>query len=473
MTCCCGGLFSANQTPFSMPQGSAGEQGGTTMVDLSINGLDYAGFAAGASVAGMTPLKMSIEQTACLLGGCCTGNCCFIIPHGFAAFSTSMLAGPVPLEEGCYCSATMPLTSVQYVVPLHTFVFDAPSLPVPTKDNITIYMNASVTWQVIAKVEGKEDSGIQAFATAFPAAEVNNKFRAFMQEAVRGLGMSIPHSEAYDLQGRDCKTEAEEMDSKFQIDGIRVLSFIIQEVRLPDDTVHRMQEDTMAAVNKQENSVKQAAHEVLNKNADELKLKRQEADINQNLAESEAQREQAGIQVKTAAISAETEHLVQTMQAQCNREVDANTNDAELKAEELKSKAEIIKREVETKLAVELNDLEQAGRQYKVDKETELASRVAQDKAEAADLVAKSEREGSSALALQRKFEQDKAQLEVFAKLVENRKLRIASTAEVNARGMTFNDDRASQFVHSAMRFFHTKFTDTTFGPAQEPLLKG
>merc|ERR1712204_105257 len=126
----------------------------------------------------------------------------------------------------------------------------------------------------------------------------------------------------------------------------------------------------------------------------------------------------------------------------------------------------------ETKVAVELNDLEQEGRQYKVDKETELATRVAQDKAEAADLVAKSEREGGQSLALARKFDEDKAQLEVFAKLVENKKLRMASSAEVNARGMTFNDDRASQFVHSAMRFFHAKFTDTSLAPSQEPLLK-
>jgi len=60
----------------------------------------------------------------------------------------------------------------------------------------------------------------------------------------------------------------------------------------------------------------------------------------------------------------------------------------------------------------------------------------------------------------------------VFAKLVHNKKLRIASTAEVNARGMSFNDDRANQFVHSAMRYFHAKFTDNALAPQQEPLLK-
>merc|ERR1719384_3045616 len=160
------------------------------------------------------------------------------------------------------------------------------------------------------------------------------------------------------------------------------------------------------------------------------------------------------------------------MQAEKERLVEETLNNAGLKEAELISKAGLVKREVETKLAKELNDLEQEGRQYKVDKETELATRVAQDKAEAADLVAKSEKEGGRSLALSRKFDEDKAQLEVFNKLVQNKKLRIASSAEVNARGMTFNDDRATQFMHSAMRYFHAKFTDSSLAPQKEPLLK-
>jgi len=185
----------------------------------------------------------------------------------------------------------------------------------------------------------------------------------------------------------------------------------VQQVVLPDEAVYRMQEDTMTATNQRVNDVTAKEQSVTEANRDELEMLKKQATIKQDMAESEAQKEQATIQVRTAKIHNEMQHMVQMMKAEKDRMVDETLNDAGLKEAELNSKADLVKREVETTLAQQVNDLEQQGRQYKVDKETELATKVAQDKAEAADLVAKSEKEGSQSLALQRKFEQDKAQL--------------------------------------------------------------
>jgi len=408
----------------------------------------------------MTPLKMDVA------GNCW---CCVIVPYGFASYSTNTWQGKVDLSEGCHCTA--PWTNVNYLVPLHTIVFDSPQLMCPTQDNITVTISASVTFKVRPWVE-EVQKGIEHFVEMNPAVSLNQKLQESMSESMRILSAKMPHAQVYDLQGRDCKEERDRMKEKLWELGIEVMEFLVQKVTLPAETEHRMQEETMTGVEQRVNAVTALEQSVTERNRDELEMLRKKATINQEMAESEAQKEQAGIQVRTASIANETQHMVQMMQAEKDRKVEETLNNAGLKEAELISKADLVKREVETKLAKELNDLEQEGRQYKVDKETELATKVSQDKAEAADLVAKSEKEGGASLALARKFEQDKAQLEVFAKLVQNRKLRIASTAEVNARGMTFNDDRAAQFVHSAMRFFHAKFTDSSLAPAQEPLLK-
>merc|ERR1712113_204752 len=159
------------------------------------------------------------------------------------------------------------------------------------------------------------------------------------------------------------------------------------------------------------------------------------------------------------------------MKAEQDRTVAEKLNSAELIEADLKAQADAVKREVQTKLQAELNNITAQGKEFQVQKETELAAQVAADKATSAELVGQSEAAGSESQAKERKFEEDKAQLDVFAKL-ENKKLRIASSAEVGARGLTFNDDRASQFVHSAMRAFHAKFASTELAPMQEPLMK-
>jgi len=458
-----------SQTPWttsSMPGGA-----GTTLCDVNLEDISWAGYCAGSKIRTgsqdfegnemtMTPLKMDVAGNWC---------CCLILPHGFASYATNSLSGPVDIGTGCHCIC--PWTNVNYVVPLHTIVFDSPQLQCPTQDNITVTISASVTFKVREVVE-EVGKGIEHFVEMNPAVSLNQKLQESMSEAMRLLTAQTPHSQVYDLQGRDCKAERDRMHAKLWELGIDVKHFLVQKVTLPAETEHRMQEETMTIVEQRVNTVTALEQSVTEKNRDELEMLRKKATINQEMAESEAQKEQAGIQVRTASIANETQHMVQMMEAEKDRTVEETLNNAGLKEAELISRADLVKREVETKVAVELNDLEQEGRQYKVDKETELATRAAQDRAEAADLVAKSEKEGGASLALARKFEQDKAQLEVLAKLVQNRKLRIASTAEVNARGMTFNDDRATQFVHSAMRFFHAKFTDSSLAPSQEPLLK-
>merc|ERR1712003_194176 len=198
----------------------------------------------------------------------------------------------------------------------------------------------------------------------------------------------------------------------------------------------------------------------------------QQAKVKQEAAQKEAETTRASIEIATSAISSETSKIVAKMKAEQDRTVAEKLNSAELVEADLKAQADAVKREVQTTLQAELNNITAKGKEFQVQKETELAAQVAADKATSAELVGQSEAAGSESQAKERKFEEDKAQLDVFAKLVENKKLRIASSAEVGARGLTFNDDRASQFVHSAMRAFHAKFASTELAPMQEPLMK-
>merc|ERR1712151_1130770 len=129
--------------------------------------------------------------------------------------------------------------------------------------------------------------------------------------------------------------------------GIEVKSFIIQEVQLPRETWGRMQE----------------------------------------AAQKEAETTKASIEIATSAISSETSKIVAKMKAEQDRNVAEKLNSAELIEADLKAQADAVKREVQTKLQAALNNITAEGKEFQVEKETQLAAQVAQDKATSAELV--------------------------------------------------------------------------------------
>merc|ERR1712154_168004 len=102
---------------------------------------------------------------------------------------------------------------------------------------------------------------------------------------MRILTAGLKHQEVYDLQGRDCKKEKNIMHDKLFEQGIDILDFIVQKVTLPPDSEHRMQEETVSAVNQRVNNVTTNEQKVTEKNADEIAMLQKKATINQNNAE--------------------------------------------------------------------------------------------------------------------------------------------------------------------------------------------
>lgn len=434
---------------------------GTTLADVPIDGVHYAGYVAGEKPNGFTPLKLIVPGNNC---------CCAIVPDGFKVHAEN-LAGAVDVSPGCQCWG--PFTNVRYLIPLHLFVYDAAPISVYSRDNIPITISTSITFRACQdyttpagelKVMKAED-----FNAICPASSLNERLRAAMTEGVRTLAVAHDHVNIYDLQGVDCETQIAEMNEKLEPDGVKVVSFIIQEVTLPQESSFRMQEETISPLKQRVNEVNAEESALRARNADALQIAAKRALVDQERVQAQAETTKAAIELRTSEIKSKTSQEMARLGADMDRQVNKLVNDAELEVAQFLSQAEQVKRDVEVNLAKELNNLAAEGRQYNMQKETELASQVAEDKANATNLVGQAEASAAESEVLSRKFEEDKAQLEVFARLVDNKNLRIASSAECNARGMSFNDDRANQFLHSAMRFFHTKFTE--LAPAQEPLL--
>merc|ERR1711920_660447 len=313
-------------------------------------------------------------------------------------------------------------------LPMQLITYDSPALNVLTADNLQVWINASVTFQL------KEGIDIQEFNSSFLASGggvIVDRLKTLMAEAVRTLAVAQNHRDVYDIQGRDCEEQREELEDKLDKDMIEVKSFIIQEVQLPREFWGRMQEDVMIKVRTQVEQKDEEERLTRQHNQDDVQMMAQQAKVKQEAAQKEAETTKASIEIATSAISSETSKIVSKMKASRDRTVAEKLNSAELIEADLKAQADAVKREVQTKLQAALNNITAEGKEFQVEKETQLASQVATDKATSAELVGKSEAAGSESQAKERKFEEDKAQLDVFAKLVENKKLRIASSAEV------------------------------------------
>lgn len=450
--------------PWSVPNRS--DKG--NIADVSIDDLRYAGLAAGAAPDGRLAVRMTPASA-----GCC--DCWAVIPDSFVGVKTNTCSGQtVTAEPGCHYVCGLLGDKIDALFPKHVLVYTPEAQRGNTKDNIEVSMSVSVTLKLEDNINAVTLNN--ELFTSGDASEISAKMTASINDSVRGLLIGLEWKSLYDLQGKDMQDQKEKLENTLnrtvsQTKYFSVLSFVIQEIILPAANATSLQQEVFEVANRAGLDKQKEKEDLRLKNDQEVSRITISADNDQLAARNEAEKTREEISRRTDGISNQTREEMAKMNAEKVEKEAELINTAELKVADLNAEADAIKREMETEVAAKVNELNAQGREYALSKETELLNRVATDRAESQQLVAQSEADSQESQMRFRKYEQDKAQLDVFSKLVDNRKLRIASSSEVNARGMTFNDDRAMQFVHAGLRAFHAKFTSSEIPPQQEPLL--
>merc|ERR1712151_1197351 len=119
--------------------------------------------------------------------------------------------------------------------------------------------------------------------------------------------------------------------------------------------------------------------------------------------------------------------------AEFEEKVQEILNDAELEVQQLNNDRDQINREVTQTLELEKIRISTDALSYSREKQLELVTKQAENKAKAKQVVANAEAEAAEVLAARRKHAQDFARLDVYEALAKNKDLRIASGSEIQA----------------------------------------
>lgn len=448
----CGG----SAEPWVNPEDSPESEFGTALIELELLGLENANYAVGEKPNGFTPIKFNVKRSACDSCFCYT-----MIPSGFFVKVNSCSKDEEDFAEpGGRC--LMPWQNIKMMTKMRTN-FDAPVKDAPSADRIPVRLDVSFTFSI-------EDAQKMLHSNA---SNVTSSLRTKQEAAVREIVSGHTADKILDMQGSDVKYVAENLTKDLLPQfGIRVDRFIIKEVILPQETMARLATDTVSKLNTSVELKRQEIQHDMAQIQNKLQRAKEEGTAKKNtqIAESETQKQR--INADLTRIQSETNIMLQRKVQETQEQVNDIENSAKLEVARIKTDTDEIARGIQAQRAEQQNELLSEKAVYVREKDTELAEHVSKARAEAQELIGKAEGTGAVALANERKHEQDQAQLRVFEKLARNRKMRIAGTAELNARGLTFNDDKASQFVSSALRYATTKFAEgIASAPLQQPLL--
>jgi len=445
---------SASQ-PWEDPSGQ-GTQEQTELVELVIDGSAYASYAIGAKPKGCTPLVLRPKPEGC---SCCCRP--IVIPSGFTVmgekFSQEIAEDIQPGIHFCWL-----FQGIKWMVTEMETPFATPSKECKTADNISVELRAVLVIKVV-------DARLMKRATSVQ--NLMQTLTATVDQSLRQLSLSTTHDKIYELQGTDMQGELAAVNEKFVKDyGIEVKSFIVTDVLLPQDVTTRMEDETMFTAKNRKEKMEQQLNLMSQEQDNALKKIQEVAEIEKQRAEQEAVTTEARIELEIAAITSNTSKEVAKIDAEKRESVQTLLNDAELEVAELTNKADEIAREVEAETSRQKNDIITDALTYVREKQTMTSLENSERFANAKRLVGESEKLGQDLVRMNRGFEEDKAKLEVFASVAHNKSVRISGTSEVNAKGLTFNDDRVSQFVQTTMRHFHGLMSES-LAPAQEPLM--
>eukprot|EP00929_Paragymnodinium_shiwhaense_P069071 TRINITY_DN34844_c1_g1_i1.p1 TRINITY_DN34844_c1_g1~~TRINITY_DN34844_c1_g1_i1.p1 ORF type:complete len:443 (+),score=171.63 TRINITY_DN34844_c1_g1_i1:98-1426(+) len=436
-----------NSSPYTSPQIPLKE--GTTLVEIEIASLDDASAVSGMKPEGYTPLVLVPQDTFSFMRR---------IPAGFNAIVTAFDADKGVYAPGFYCMP--PWMRVSYLVSKQLTVFDTPVKDCKTADNVTVNIDVLIVFEITDATK---------FVYNLGPDKLDGLMRAAQEEALRGMASSVTHDKVFELQGMDTASLVEEMNQKFDAYGVLVHHFTVKNVRLPVDLMQTMESKTIYISKESQQKMKQELEVLQMDNKSKLVKIQEESEVEQQNATQEAVTAEARIQQEVAGVVSSKEKDIARIDAEKDAQVQQVLSEAEIEVTQLRNQRDQVAREVKAETEKEVIDIMTEAWKYRREKNMQLQSENAANYAQASSVVVEAEMQADDTLGSKRAHEEEKAKLEVYRQVANNSGIRVATSAEVGARGLNLRDDAVGQVAHAALRYARAKFSE--FGEGSDPLL--
>ncbi len=420
---------------------------GTTLVEMQITNISDAHQIVGCSPGGFTPLVIVPIKSVNKIGWC-------YIPEGFVAMMQNLGADLPGTGPGNSWSPgfhqVRPWASISRLISTQQTVFDSPVKDCKTKDNVTCNINVLIVFSIIP------ERAIE-FVYSLGPEKLDDLLRAQQEESVRQMASETDVESIYDLHGSNTDNTLLDMNEKLGKFGVKVHSFTITAVRIPEKIAQTMQEKTLYAARAAENQVEQDLEMmILNNNQNQQKL-RDELTNERDREYVKAETLKGEMSKQIAEVKAVTEKKLADIAAEERAHIAKIRADADLQVAQWdKQKASLLK-EFSLSAKAEAQKIRNEATIFDKTKRAEADLEVAKMVAEGKDLLASAQGKGKEGFSALRKHELGMERLNVLENLVtKNPGLQVHSSTE-NLMGLVPENNLLNQAVFQGLETFKLK----------------
>lgn len=386
------------------------------------------------------------------------------IPEGFVALITN-------LGADVHCTKTdskswppgfhavKPWYKVSRLISTQNVVFDSPVKDCKTKDNVTCNINVLIVF-------GIEEKKAVDFVYQLGPEKLDDLLRAQQEESVRQMCGETLVENIYDLHGSNTENTLKDMNERFAEYGVKVMSFTITNVRIPEKIASTMQEKTLyTALAQEKNKEQNLAMLVMSNNQNQQKNK----DMLTNEKEQmtvEAMTMQAEMSKQIAEVLAITENQLRDIEATQRATVAKIEAEGDLKVAEWdKTRASMLK-EFSMSAKAEAMKIRNEAKLYDQQVRAETQIEVSKLDAEGKRLIADAQGKGKEGFKALRDYELEIEKLKILQNLCSNRKIKVHGSAE-QIMGLVPENNLLNQAVYQGIETFKLKCAEMAANSAK------
>ncbi len=357
------------------------------------------------------PLVVVVTPPKC----CC--YCKLNIPSGVVTLGQKWGAHEGTLQPGakcCYCSHRR----IAAIITQNSIRYDAPIRDCPTKDNVKVSIDISLTFRI-----GPGDEEYRTFVYELGPAKLDELLAAESEEAIRNFIRGKKLSVVQDIKGEIADSMLVGLNSKFNQLGVYFENVQIMTIQIPPQLRKDLAETTSYDT-KLQNQIKKHENDKLTlTNSENQKLIQLQRDNNRELERLKAQKKRALIQRDEQMVNQEAETEVEVTQAEQEAQTlltRANGDKAVAENESKKNMLELINQQ-QTKSSSKKIEIDKWAEIEVMKSEASLES--AKSRYEAMLMEARAEAEQIGGIEANRKHELRLEKARVMQKLAQQCKL--------------------------------------------------
>jgi len=423
---------------------------GTTLVEMQIGNIRDAHELVGCSPAGFTPLVLTpiTSVHSCGLNGWVH------IPSGFVAIMTSLGAdvkgsGPGGSWDPGFHVVRRWFT-VSKMISTQMTVFDSPVKDCKTKDNVTCNINVLILFSIIP------EQAIDFVYNLGPE-KLDDLLRAQQEESVRQMASETEVEGIYDLHGSNTTKTLQDMNEKLGKFGVRVHSFTITSVKIPDKIAMTMQEKTLYAAKAAEKKKEQDLEMLILANNQNQQKLRDELTNTKEQQTVKAETMKVEMTKQIGEVEAITQQQLHSIAAEERAQVAKIKAESELQVAQWEKQRASMLKEFSVSARADAQKIRNEASLYDRQVRSEAEVKVARMVSEGKDLVSAAQGTGKEGFHALRAHELELERLKVLENLlVRNEGLKVHSSAE-NVMGIVPDNTLLQQAIYQGLETFKLK----------------